>query len=56
MAMKKKLIRYTLWFMIFLAVYLTYSLLKVRSGSSVSVKRPDTTLIGDTRKLHRHVK
>ncbi|MGA2331610.1 MAG: M28 family peptidase [Syntrophales bacterium] len=56
MAMKKKLIRYTVWFMIFLAVYLTYSLLKVRSGSSVSVKRPDTTLIGDTRKLHRHVK
>ncbi len=56
MAMKKKMIRYTVWFMIFLAVYLTYSLLKVRAGSSVSVKRPDTTLIGDTRKLHRHVK
>lgn len=54
--MKKKLIRYTVWFVIFLAIYLTYSLLKVRSGSSVSVKRPDTTLIGDTRKLHRHVK
>jgi len=56
MATKKKLIRYALWFMIFLAIYLTYSLLKVRSASSVSVKRGDTTLIGDTRKLHRHVK
>ncbi len=33
MAMKKKMIRYILWFMIFLAAFLTYSLLKVRSGS-----------------------
>jgi Zn-dependent M28 family amino/carboxypeptidase len=42
--------------MIFLAVYLTYSLLKVKSTSSVSVKRPDTTLIGHALKLHRHIK
>ena len=56
MATKKKVIRYISWFMIFLAIYLAYSLLKVRSASSVSVKRRDTTLIGDTRKLHRHVK
>lgn len=56
MTTKKKMIRYILWFMIFLLIFLAYSLLKVRSGSSVSVKRRDTTLIGDTRKLHRHVK
>ena len=56
MATKKKVIRYISWFMIFLAIYLAYSLLKVRSASFVSVKRRDTTLIGDTRKLHRHVK
>jgi hypothetical protein len=56
MAMKKKMIRYILWFMIFLVAFLAYSLLKTRFATSVSVKRRDTTLIGDTRKLHRHVK
>ncbi len=56
MAMNKNMIRYILWFMVFLAAFFAYSLLKVRSAPSVSVKRPDTTLIGDTRKLHRHVK
>jgi hypothetical protein len=56
MAMKKKMIRYISLFIIFLVAFLAYSLLKVRSTPSVSVKRRDTTLIGDTRKLHRHVK
>jgi len=55
MATKKKMIRYLLWFMVFLVAFLSYSLLKVRSTPSVSVKRRDTTLIGDTRKLHRHI-
>ncbi|MCG6535985.1 MAG: M28 family peptidase [Syntrophales bacterium LBB04] len=50
------MIRYILLFIIFLVVFLAYSLLKVRSTPSVSVKERDTTLIGDTRKLHRHVK
>ena len=56
MAMKKKMIRYILLFIILLVAFLAYSLLKVRSTPSVSVKSRDTTLIGDTRKLHRHVK
>ena len=56
MATKKKVIRYILWFMIFLAAFLIYSLLRTKLSTSVSVVRKDTTLIGDSRKLHRHVK
>jgi Zn-dependent M28 family amino/carboxypeptidase len=55
-AMKKKVIRYILLLIIILAAFLAYSLLKVRFAPSVSVKRGDTTLIGHSRKLHRHVK
>jgi Zn-dependent M28 family amino/carboxypeptidase len=54
--MKRKMIRYILLFIIFLAAFLAYSLLKIKFATSVSVKRGDTSLIGDTRKLHRHVK
>jgi Zn-dependent M28 family amino/carboxypeptidase len=54
--MKRKMIRYILLFIIFLVAFLVYSLLKTRFTPSVSVNRRDTTLIGDTRKLHRHVK
>jgi Zn-dependent M28 family amino/carboxypeptidase len=54
--MKKKVIRYILLLIIILAAFLAYSLLKVRFAPSVSVKRSDTTLIGHSRKLHRHVK
>ena len=56
MAMKKKVIGYILLLIIFLAAFLVYSLLKIRFAPSVSVTRQDTTLIGDTRKLHRHVR
>jgi len=54
--MKRKMISYILLFIIFLVAFLAYSLLKIRFASSVSVKRGDTTLIGDTRKLHGHVR
>ena len=54
--MKRKMISYILLFIIFLVAFLAYSLLKIRFASSVSVKRGDTTLIGDTSKLHGHVR
>jgi Zn-dependent M28 family amino/carboxypeptidase len=54
--MKRKMIGYILLFIIFLAAFLAYSLLKIRFTTSVSVKRGDTSLIGDTRRLHMHVR
>jgi len=54
--MKRKMIRYTLLFMILLAAFLAYSVLKIRLTRSVSVNSLDTTLIGDTLNLYRHVK
>jgi Zn-dependent M28 family amino/carboxypeptidase len=56
MSMKRKMIIYILLFIIFLVAFLAYSVLKIRFTTSVSVKRGDTTLIGETRNLHRHVK
>ncbi|HET6459976.1 MAG TPA: M28 family peptidase [Syntrophales bacterium] len=56
MITKRKTFRYIFLLVIFLAGFLAYSLLTVRFGTSFSIVRKDTTLIGDTRKLHRHVK
>ena len=56
MITKRKVIGYIFLLVVFLAVFLAYSLLTIRFGTSVSVVRKDTTLIGDTRKLHRHVR
>lgn len=53
--MTKKMIGYSVLILILLAVFLIYSVLKIRSTPSVSMTRQDSTHIGDIHQLYTHV-
>jgi hypothetical protein len=51
----KKMIGSILFITILLAVFLIYSVLKIRSSASISVSRPTSTHVGDVHQLYTHV-
>lgn len=51
----KKMIGSILFITILLAVFLIYSVLKIRSSASISVSRPTSTHVGDVHHLYTHV-
>jgi hypothetical protein len=53
--MMKKMIGFIIIITILLAVFLIYSVLKIRSTASVSITRPHSTNIGDVHQLYTHV-
>ena len=53
--MMKKMIGSILFITILLAVFLIYSVLKIRSSASISVSRPTSTHVGDVHQLYTHV-
>ncbi|MCX5843746.1 MAG: M20/M25/M40 family metallo-hydrolase [Deltaproteobacteria bacterium] len=51
----KKMIGSILFITILLAVFLIYSVLKIRSSASISVSRPTSNHVGDVHQLYTHV-